>query len=276
MLTERQKLLIEKNISGNLTPEESQELKEYQNDPEFQEEFSFHEDLRQAVRLEQRDTLDDLLQGLRAEVEGELLVEESSEQVDKDSRSEIGGTDPKVRSLRPTWILAVAASLVLAVSLVFFLLMDSSPGVTIEHLALVELPENIQQPNDGPLTKDGININKNLALKAYKQNSYSEAESLFDEIPKQDKDNQVLLYNAITLLLLNQQDANDEYLLQGIEYLEAVSQGKSGYRLSAEWYLALAYLANGNDQDAEKLLIRIANAKHPYSEQAKEMLKGVE
>ncbi|WKN45256.1 tetratricopeptide repeat protein [Tunicatimonas pelagia] len=277
MLTERQKLLIEKNILGNITPEESQELKEYQKDPEFQEEFSFQEDLRQAVRLEQRDALDEVLLELKAQVEKDLLTEGSSEKIDETGGSSTGSPQAKVHSLRPTWVLAVAASLILAVSLVFFLLIDTSPGVTIEHLALANLPEDTELPDDTPRTKDGLDINTKLALEAYEQKNYSEAESLFNEVPEGDKNNKALLYNAVTLLMLNQQNVNDEYLSRGIEYLERIAQGNSGYRPYAEWYLAIAYLTNGDETSAVELLTNISNKEqHPYNKQAAKMLNELE
>lgn len=260
MLTERQKELIEKKILGTLTDQEKQEFRDNQQNIEFQEEVKFHDGLQQVVESEYREALRETLQNLRKE----SINEDKSTGVNLEKKTitnkETGDSKTKTRSFHPRWISAVAASLILAVLLALFFFLDSSP--TIEHLAWAGT------------TKGGNNLDYTGAFEAYEDRDYSKAKALFNEIPEEERDDEILLYNAITLLLLNQKDTNDEELDQSIKYLESVSNGNSNNKEVAEWYLAQAYLAKDDERKANDLLRRIAqNPQHPYTDKAEELLE---
>ncbi len=105
-------------------------------------------------------------------------------------------------------------------------------------------------------------------LSAYLKNDHGAALQFFEKLPAEDKFNEnVLFLKANSLLATNQTDA-------AILILEKICDDiTSRFLAAAQWYLALAYLKNGQKREAEMELkfIKTANG-HPFSARAGQIL----
>ena len=113
---------------------------------------------------------------------------------------------------------------------------------------------------------------KNLfteGLQHYDKQEYEEAVASFGKI---DSDNEYAvpsqLYLGISLLALNQS-------AEAINTLEKLIKKETAYSDAARWYLALAYLKNGDEENASLLLEDIVKVKGFQSQQAETLLEKI-
>lgn len=261
MITEEQQELIDKYLQEGLSAEEWEQFAVFQRDAEFEKELAFQSNLQKAVRLKYREAFQQKLEELKQKSLEAYYA--SSTAPDLQKKNDVPEKDDrKEKVIAWPWVLPIAAAITLAIIAGgYFWQMAGTDSLTIEHVAL-------GGPSKGEKTAE-----ESKALKAYDQQDYSRAKQLFYEIPDDEKSDKELFYNAMTLLLLNQQEAHPDDLTQAIQYLEQLSKGHGNYKEMAEWYLALAYLAKGDEDRAKVLLNEIAQNPHPYSEEAKKKLK---
>ena len=257
-MNDKQHELIHKYLHGRLTAEEEQEWETLQLDPEFQQEVDFQKTLQNIVHTEYDQMIYQELNHLTEKTREEYANLDNAHEAER--QNEEKPRQPKI-SWRWPRILPMAAFIALAIAAGTYLWQTSStPSFTIEHISL------------GGASK-GESDAETEALQAYEERDYFRAQQLFSQIPETEKSEQDLFFQAMTLLLLHQQDANLEDVTQAISYLEPLSKGEGFYKEMAEWHLALAYLMNHENDKGEALLENIAQGPHPYSEQAQKLLK---
>lgn len=261
MITEEQQELIDKYLQRRLSEEEREQFAVFQRDAEFQKELEFQLNLQKALRLNYREAFQQKLEELKQKSLEEYYT--SSTAPDLQKKSEFSEKDDrKGKVIFWPWMLPIAAAVALAIIAGgYFWQMAGTDSLTIEHVAL------------GGQSKSEKTAEESEALEAYDQRDYSRAKQLFNEIPGDEKSDKELFYHAITLLLLHQQEAHPDDMEQAIQYLEQLSSGDGNYKEIAEWYLALAYVAKGDEESAKKILTHIAQNPHPYTEEAQKKLK---
>ena len=107
------------------------------------------------------------------------------------------------------------------------------------------------------------------AISFYDKKEYAEANTNFDSFLSKDPNNIVVsLYAGISHLAAEETN-------KAIPLLQKViADQNDNYTESAQWYLALAYLKNGNKQKAKTLLEEIRNTPgHENREEAKGLLR---
>jgi hypothetical protein len=130
------------------------------------------------------------------------------------------------------------------------------------HLQPLEL-------KDDAFTADG---NELLALKAYQQNQFEQAEKLFsqDDSPVKNQ-NALRLYRAINGLCVKPPQTD-----KAIRILEVRYEQRNLYKFQAvEWYLCLGYVQQGRWDAALKVAKQIPK-ESPYFEQAQKFIPLIE
>ena len=192
---------------------------------------------------------EELKNALRAEMRERL----KSELASKEAMSGIR------RRLRP---LSWAATILLAtLALWFFWPMTAPNGANLFAEFFEPLPNALSPTIRGQ--EDRVPLDQALML--YDGGNYAEAVKQFNTIPESELPSGGLMYRGISYLGAQDWD-------NAIADLE---QAKTGtYRLSAEWYHALALLGKGDLDEAIQLLETInIQETHPYREQAEELLE---
>jgi tetratricopeptide (TPR) repeat protein len=109
------------------------------------------------------------------------------------------------------------------------------------------------------------------AMAKYEAGEFAEASELFDQILKQDPQNQdALFYGAVSFLSLEK--ANKA--INNLEKLQEIMP--QTYEQDAQWYLSLAYLKKKKKAEAEKLLNEIIENEGHYMQRAKEALDDLD
>lgn len=105
------------------------------------------------------------------------------------------------------------------------------------------------------------------AVLLYDQGDYNTAFDKFISIITQENNNYLAqFYMGLTCMELNKFDA-------AIEQFTSISENwESPFRYHLEWYLALCYLKNSNQEGAKELLIQIKSANRYYKTEAEEIL----
>lgn len=94
---------------------------------------------------------------------------------------------------------------------------------------------------------------------AFNEGNYAEAQQLLGAyLVENPSDIQAQLYASITALELGETK-------QAIALLQPIGEGTSAYRLTAQWYLALAYLQEQNYSACETALQKIPTQNYWYS-----------
>ncbi|MGC3945644.1 MAG: tetratricopeptide repeat protein [Chryseolinea sp.] len=107
------------------------------------------------------------------------------------------------------------------------------------------------------------------AFKAYDKSDYAKAATLFSSILERGNDPESLLLLGNCNLVLGNTDA-------AISNFTELSKTSKELSMQARWFLALAYLRNGDKTDATPLLKEIAATDASYAAKAKDILKELE
>ncbi|ELR69147.1 hypothetical protein C900_05427 [Fulvivirga imtechensis AK7] len=163
----------------------------------------------------------------------------------------------KVISLKSRVYWAAAASLLLLISFVYILNLQSTP--TYEEYAHYE-----------PLTLSSRSENEQLltqsAEAAFNSGQYTKASQHLEELLASNPDHiNIKLYLALSLIEIG------EYTRAEV-HLKAIEQGNSIYAPTANWYLALSYLKQGDKRACIAALKNIPPESSKYKE-AQELLK---
>lgn len=239
--------LIDRYFENILTPKEQLQLSTLlEEDPEFKKEFEFQKDLKLAIAASQREDLRATLQQLEKKAGSKRLL-----------------------PLPRKWL--VAASFVLLTALGFWSVQNrffpSNEALYREHFE--PLRNKVM-----PITRGSyVQTIAYRAFAAYESAEYHKAISLFSSVkdPKQDH---ILFYKAMCYLSLDKNEEAIDILLPLATNNR--SEGAAGdYSEEARWYLALAYLHQGEEQKAVSQFSLIAEKGEGVfkNEEAKEILR---
>ena len=232
--------LIERFFDSALTDQETTILNDrLKNEPELKKLFDQESLLIKAIRFE---SAKNNLQYLRE-------LEESINRRGKTS----------------WYYYAAAASVALVVAAWFLIpMMNQSPGEL--YTAYFEPYPNTFQPT---LRGDAPTDRRSEAFRAYDQENYQMAATLFNELLKEDKDPGMLLLLGNANLVM---DKNEE----ATRNFSALLTDFDEFDMQAKWFLSLCYLKTGEVEKAQKLLRELGNTEIHYATKAKELLKKVE
>lgn len=121
------------------------------------------------------------------------------------------------------------------------------------------------------ITRSG-NANMVEALMSYHQGDFQKASQLFQELLENDPYNMALkYYNGIANM------ETENYSLSISEFQDIIADNNNLYIEYAQWYLGLAYLVRGDEEEAKAEFGNIAgNESHYYNEEAKSILEKLE
>ena len=243
--------LIEKYFEYSLTPKEQVEFNDQlQNNEEFKKEFLFQKDLKKAISLNQREELKLDLQQFEKEFQ---------------EKSNKGFLFNK-------WL--IAASVALLIGFGFWFAKDTYYPSNEQLFAQNFKPyRNIVQPivrGENPKTIE------HSAFVAYENKDYHKAINLFNSVNNPNEP-YIQFYKAMSLLSLNKTDDAIQILLP-VAVEKRSSSSSKNFSEMANWYLALAYLKNGNSEKALSQFLVVAN--HPSytfkKEEAKKIIEYLE
>ena len=215
-----------------------------ESDALFKREFIFQKDLKKAIASNQKDTLKTLLQGFEEKFRNQK----------------------NVFFLQKKWLLA--ASIILLIGVGFWWNTTSSLTTKQLYAQNFEPYRNIVQP---VVRGSSSNTFKYKAFVAYENKEYNKAIDLFNLVENSNEEG-IQFYKAMSYLSLNK-SAKAIALLTPITTLNK----KARFSEMANWYLALAYLNNGENKKAMDNFSLIANNSEDVfkKEEAKRMVKSL-
>ncbi|WP_394748087.1 tetratricopeptide repeat protein [Spongiimicrobium salis] len=233
-------ILIDKYLTRTLNAEEQVQFDAlFANDPSFQEEVRFLENVKKVAETE-----DDILAKA-------MVADFEAEHQPKSKRI----------SLRKWW---VAASLILLAGITYFFMM---PPETIDTQELFvesfEPYRNVVHPIVRGSTQQD---EKTKAFQYYEMGEYKNALVLFEKLYQQDKEPYYLFYKANALLQLDRAK-------EAITLLNAHLKTKDTLREKSNWYLAMAYLKLDDHEKAKKMLQKVIAENRYNVKKAKKLLK---
>ncbi len=230
--------LLNAYFEGTLSPEEQREFQRLmEENPGFREDVAFRQELRQALRRQEREELRDLLSGHAA----------------KDRQFSIRRYIPVM----------VAATIVLLVAIGYLIMRETvEPDPSSLYMAYFEPYENVVHPIE---RGNPVQDLASRAFYAYENENYEEAIRLFGQLAEQEPDPYIDFYSGIVLLQLNR---DQEAVRRFQDYL--ASDGPLKDR--AEWYLALGYLKLGELEKARELLTGLRDEEAFNAEKAGRIL----
>lgn len=264
-LTDRDNELIFNHINGSLTDADRLLFDQrYQEDAAFRAEVAAYKDAALAAFLGGQSKIKNILREEAAQYQAEIVEKE---------RKEV-----KIARLNP-WILrGIAATLLIGISWWAFRYFEKPKADTQQIFAknftpLTELPitfyrsDNIvkidtlfRRRHDSLTLKQAVK-----ALDLYARKDYSASIEAFNKIKVTD--DTLTLCKATALLAIDKPQAAQELL-------KNLAQNGKGYpQPFAEWYLALAYLKQGNRAECRVWIEKIkASAQHPFKDNAKALI----
>src|SRR5690554_1341445 len=228
--------LIDKYIQKTATPEELQEINRLLiEDPAFKEEFYFHLELKEVIKIEENKKLKKQLQKLDTE------------------------KSPKKFYLN---IYKVAAVLIIGLGILLFF--NTSPNYDKIYAENFEPFPNIVAP-----TVRNYNATENKtaeAFRLYDNQNYTAAAIAFKELYDENEVSYANFYYAISLM-------GDNQFKKAIESLENPDwQVSEQYEVYTYWYLGLAHLKLGDRDRAKDYLRKTIQTNHHMAEQAQKTL----
>ena len=209
----KQESLIERFFEGLLTEAEQDEFDHlFSKDPEFRREVEFQKGLKEIISHHERSKLKKQLRSI-----------------------ENGQRTPVKRQ----WWIAAAVTLLVLLSGIWYSQNQKQEPETL-FATYFEPYRNVILP----IERNGETIDpKARAFYAYEQGNYEEALKAFTGLAPEDKDPAVIFFIANTHLALNQSDL-------AIELLEANLNKIDSLQDRHLWYLAMAYLNKGDQNNA--------------------------
>src|SRR5690606_9044525 len=228
--------LIENYFLDKLSLQEQEAFNNLlEHDPEFKAQVAFESKVRKSIFVQKHQDLKSQLKS----------VEENL---------------PKKRSNNSYWI---AASVVLLLSLGFYWM--------FRPLSTEQLFADYYQPaanTTHPIVRDHNTQESQIsqAFIAYESQDYKVAQELFSSVYSATQESELLLYQGISCLELNNTQEAIRVLLSHKHMNDSLVH-------KTEWYLALAYLKSGETEKAKAQLKEVINHPQGYNiHQAKELL----
>lgn len=240
---------IEKYLAGELDAKEQQNFeRQLESDPDLQKELDLHDDLSNRLKGEKIHDFRKVLQA-----------------VDQDWQAP--HQDPQKRPIlfRLPYIAAIAASLLLAVLAYQFLQTPSMPSNS-ELFATYFEPYNMvlneRSENDNPNA-----VLLNAAVVAYSTKDFVQAAKQFSSLIEKVPENKAYAFYAAQAELAVNNSAKAIPLFRQLS-----SEGDHPFVELSRWYLALAFLQEGNVVEAKKQLETIKSGQDKFAE-AQTLLK---
>jgi len=239
---------IESYIRGEMNEHEANEFQqELEQNSELAEYYRTLNAFDKKLKKEDRDKTKEKIK----QAFNEYLEENYP---DKERRVQPG-------QIRFTPWLAAAAVIIIALTVYFLLITNQKSSPSFLYKKHFAHYDHTIQPRDG---NNSISNFYN-GMQLYKAGSFKKALNSF--LSADAKYRQISSF-YIGLCYLNL----DKYR-EAIDYLNEAVTLNGDHKEDAEWYLALAYLADGDIEDSERIVKRIASIpKHYYHEQAKDLL----
>lgn len=239
---------IDDFIKGRMSQQEASSFRDkIDNDPDLAKDYKIlkglHEVLDKKDQLEFLDTIN--------------IASYNYDQRHKDDLSRTYRF--KINTRHIPWLSAAAILLSFAIYILLST-MEKSPQNTLfkKHYAQYKHIIEIRDAGDSTSTLYS-------GMQHFKTGSYEKALTSFLEVKEK--------YNQISTFYIGLCYMELEYYDKAIIYLKEATETNSEQKQDAEWYLALAYLAEGKEKDSEKMLERIIiNPRHFYHNQAQNLL----
>lgn len=234
--------LIEKYLNNDLTDAEQKVFESKMHDPDFAETVRVYTEVSESLKAREK--------GAAGEKELTHTLKTVSSEYFAGAKKK-----GKLIPLRNIYWMA-AACIVIALSFVFIINWQTgqptySDYADYEPLALSSRSE------EQTLTVS--------AEEAFNNGNFEEAATHLKQLLETDPDNPKLkIYLALSYI-------ETENYAQAHPLLLDVEQGKSIFRSTASWYLALSYLKQGDRKASEKQLLKIPEDS-PYFEKARKLL----
>ena len=236
--------LIERFFDSRLTDHETTILNDrLKNEPELKKLFDHETLLIKAIRFE--SAKNDL-----------KYLRQLEETIDRRG----------MRSFKMNWPYFAAAACVVLVVEAWFLIpmMNQSPQDL--YAAYFEPYPNTFEPT---LRGDAPSDRRAEAFRAYEEQEYQKASTLFTELLKDNKDpGMLLLLGNSNLILDKNKHASENFSTLLTEFDELDIQAK--------WFLSLCYLKTGEVEKAQALHRELGDTEIQYATRAKELLKKVD
>jgi len=171
---------------------------------------------------------------------------------------------PVVRMLTYWKPIAAAATIVIAVLLLFVFIQPESPEKLFARN--FEPYPNVFEP-----TQRGADATLDKRAKAfamYEQKNYAEAARLFNELLSEKQEPELLLLLGNANMVLNRDSEAKNNFLTLIRDSDKLDE-------QAKWFLSLCYLKSGESEKAKVIWEELGDPKITYSEKAKNLLKKV-
>ncbi|HKK77435.1 MAG TPA: tetratricopeptide repeat protein [Saprospiraceae bacterium] len=234
---------FEKYFQGKLPPEEQEELAKKRQDPAFEAEFQSYQRAFRAIQY----------QGEK-ELKAHLQIKEKSLN---------GGRSRQQTRRLARRVLQIAAILVL--SLLAVLLWPRQPSAE-RYLSTYFTPAlNTALPNLRGEPAPDMGSPLQNALTAYNQKDYRAAIEQFQLIDRDSLQDIAHFYQANAHLALENSGP-------AIPLLQGLVQKENNYQYQSRWYLALAYLENGQTASAKALLEQLRLEQGSYQREAARIL----
>jgi len=170
---------------------------------------------------------------------------------------------PVIPLFKRKWFAAAASVLIIAISALWlFNPSDSHQDLFnsyyTPYLNVVNPTLRAEQPTNIPL--------RDQAYQAYDRQEYQKAVDAFLSIPEHEQEVEDQLYLGISYLSLqNMQEA--------VTVLKTYVQEQEQFKLQAQWYLALAYIAQGESELAVPLLNQVSTERGFKAVEAQNLLQ---
>lgn len=248
--------IIDNHLLGRITPAEQKQLDAaLAAEPNLAAELELEAEAVRAIDALGDQQLKTRLQGLEQRLKTAPLTVESNESIKKEA---------KIVPFYRKNILAIAAAVLLLFAAGWFILQPGSSefNAPAAYAANFEPYRNIAVQ----LTRSAENPTaEELAYTAYEDGNWTEAEALLSSLPTSDVNN----------FYLAQVHLKQEKFTPATQLLDPLGKnGTFALHYTAEWYLAMAYLGQGNEDKALSLLKQISESKdHPFAQQARKILQ---
>lgn len=168
---------------------------------------------------------------------------------------------------RRTFMMAASIALLISIIGILIWLLPASLTPREMYAAHFTVPaDNITVRNE-----QAIAPALQSAMKAYNEQAYSEAAAQFETILQNDADNvPVLFYSGVSYLVLEETEKAVQHLQK------AVQMNDTTYKLTATWYLGLAYLQQGNIAPAQEVFSSLKESGSSYAKRAEDILQQLE
>ena len=233
--------LINGYFEGTLSDSEMREFNDLQlTDESFAAEVGFQKELRTALRKEERQDIKEMFSKLK---------DDSSK---KESR------------VIPIKLWLAAASILLIAGLGTWLLYLMINRPTMKHftISIFHPYENVVHPIERGNQLEDL---RTRAFEAYENADYILALNLFDELNNKQKDPYLDFYSAIVMMQLDQPE-------QAVPLLNQYIEQEGELKDRAIWYLALAYLKQGQIKDARTQLEKVVQLGTFHTSKAQRLL----